>query len=148
MPKETDLVCPVRGYGVGFYYYYYHYFKSTLLFFPAPHAIIIHQPSSALKIFFPRYQPSLKSYNRVLRKRFWAWSSFQWKKDDCDLCHKRNTMVVIPSGERIKDVSDKLNVRQQITASKFRGGVLFIRVHVFYKRMMMGVLPRNNLFQI
>lgn len=57
-------------------------------------------------------------------------------------------MVVIPSGERIKDVSDKLSVRQQITASKFRGGALFIRVHVFYKLMMMGVLLRNNLFQI
>lgn len=33
---------------------------------------------------------------------------------DCNLCHKQNTTVVIPNGEKIKDVLEKLSVWQQI----------------------------------
>jgi hypothetical protein len=36
------------------------------------------------------------------------------KSDDCNVCHKQSTEVVIPNGERVKDDSEKLSVWQQI----------------------------------
>lgn len=130
---------------LGFYYYYYHYFKSTFISSPSCH----HHPPNGLStegatwtcgshlgFVSPWHEPSLKSYSWVLQICFWSWSSFQWKKDDCKLCHQLNTTVVIPNGERVQDVSEKLSVWQQRRHQNLGGSVLFIQVHVFYKSVM------------
>lgn len=60
------------------------------------------EPRGCYLGFSPYCEPSLKSYKWVLQKCAWAWSSFQWKKEDCNLCHKQNTTAVIPNGGRTR----------------------------------------------
>lgn len=107
---------------LGFYYYYY-YFKIHFPFLSSP--ACLHNPPGGPSTkrqhrwvtwrsprFYPRYEPSLKSLTESFKNGHGLHSSE--RRMDCNLCHKQNTTVVIPNGEKIKDVLEKLSVWQQI----------------------------------
>ena len=97
--------------------------KSTFLFSPAPRVRIIHQvaraPSGSTDEsrdvhlgFIPGTNQALKVITESFKSGHGLHSSE--RRMDCNLCHKQNATVVIPNGEKIKDVSEKLIVWQQI----------------------------------
>lgn len=94
---------------LGFYYYYY-YFKIHFPFLSSP--ACLHNPPGGPSTkrqhrwvtwrsprFYPRYEPSLKSLTESFKNGHGLHSSE--RRMDCNLCHKQNTTVVIPNGEKI-----------------------------------------------